>query len=60
MQYPLNPKPLNPKLIASILQDIFLNWILLKGLKLSYHNKETILFSVAPYYGNPKPLKEPL
>ena len=27
-------------------------WILVKGFKLSYDNKETILFTIDPYYGN--------
>ena len=28
------------------------NWILVKGFDLGYHNKETIVFTIAPYYGN--------
>ena len=27
-------------------------WALVKGLKLSYHNKETICCTMDPYYGN--------
>ena len=27
-------------------------WVLVKGFNLSYHNKETILFTTDPYYGN--------
>ena len=29
-----------------------LSWVLVKGLNLSYHNKETIFFTTDPYYGN--------
>ena len=29
-----------------------LSWALVKGFNVSYQNKETILFSVDPYYGN--------
>ena len=32
-------------------------WVLVKGLNLSYHNKETILFTIDPYCGN---LNKPL
>ena len=28
------------------------SWVLVKGLNLSYHTKEIILFSIDPYYGN--------
>ena len=28
------------------------DWVLVKGFSLSYHNKETALFAVDPYYGN--------
>ena len=28
------------------------NWVLVKGFNLSYYNKETILFTIDPYYGN--------
>ena len=27
-------------------------WVLAKGFHLSYHNKETILFTISPYYDN--------
>ena len=27
-------------------------WVLVKGFNLSYHDKETILFTIDPYYGN--------
>ena len=29
-----------------------MSWGLVKGLNLSYYNKETILFTIDPYYGN--------
>ena len=28
------------------------SWVLVKESKLSYHNKEIILFTTGPYYGN--------
>ena len=28
------------------------DWVLVKGFNLSYHNKETILFTIDPHYGN--------
>ena len=28
------------------------NWVLVRGLDLSYHKRETILFIIDPYYGN--------
>ena len=31
-----------------------LNWVLVKGFSLSYHNNETTLFTKDPYYGNSK------
>ena len=33
---------------------VLLNWVLVKGITLSYHNKETILSTIGPYYGNLK------
>ena len=27
-------------------------WALVKGFNLSYHNKEAILFTIDPHYGN--------
>ena len=27
-------------------------WVLVKGFSLSYHNKETILFTIDPHYGS--------
>ena len=27
-------------------------WVLVRGFNFSYHNKETIVFSIDPYYGN--------
>ena len=27
------------------------NWVLVKGLNNSYHNKETVLYTIDPYYG---------
>ena len=48
------------------------NWVLVKGFKLGYHTKETILFTIDPYHENLNlkpyalkgalidPLKEPL
>ena len=38
--YALNPKTPNPC------------WVLVRGFNLSYHKKETILFTIDPYYGN--------
>ena len=29
-----------------------LYWVLVRGFHLSYHHKETILFTIDPYYGN--------
>ena len=29
-----------------------LYWVLVRGFNLSYHNKDTILFTVDPHYGN--------
>ena len=39
-----------------------LDWVLVKGFNLSYHNMQTRLFTIDPYYGslNPKPLELPL
>ena len=31
---------------------VILYWVAVKELKLSYHNSDTILFTVYPYYGN--------
>ena len=28
------------------------SWVLVTGFHLSYHNKDTILFAIDPYYGN--------
>ena len=28
------------------------SWVRVKELNLSYHNEETILFTIDPYYGN--------
>ena len=31
---------------------IALLWVLVQGFNVSYHNEETILFTIDPYYGN--------
>ena len=48
---PYAPKDLNPKACRVSKRR---NWVLVKGFHLSYQNKEAIVFTRDPYYGNLK------
>ena len=47
---------MHPKISITILcvlthGRLLLDWVLVKGFSLSYHNKETMLFTLDPHYG---------
>ena len=51
------PNPLRRNLIFLISKSLAgkktdIGWALVKGFHLSYHNKETIVFTIDPQYGN--------
>ena len=47
---PAHPIPPPPRASRHLRPGM--HWVLAKGFNLSYHNKETILLTIDPYYGN--------
>ena len=48
------PQSLNPQTLNALCKRM-VSWALAKGLNLSYHKKEAILFTIDPYHGNLNP-----
>ena len=48
----VGPKTSAFRLQATLLWRGLITWVLVKGFHLSYHKKETVLFTIDPYYGN--------
>ena len=46
----LDPKPRSDLLLCFYVKKRTKHWVLVKRLTLSYHNKETISFTIDPYY----------